>query len=77
MVLESNCWARAGGGGHLSWSGDASAHWEALAVHLDGIATRSKVDGVRCWARDGARELRTMAEHDRKRETEERVRGYS
>ena len=58
------------------WTGDASAHWEQLAIEVDGIAKQTKLIGVRRWALASARELRRMAENDRKREAEERVRGY-
>jgi hypothetical protein len=59
------------------WSGDASLHWDALASQLDAVARESKLSGVKRWARDGALELRRMAEHERKHEAEERVRGWS
>ena len=59
------------------WSGDASAHWEQLATEVDGIAKQTKLIGVRRWALTSARELRRMAENDRKREAEERIRGYA
>jgi hypothetical protein len=58
------------------WSGDASAHWLALASQLEGVAEATKIAGVRRWARDSALELRRMAEQDRKREAEARVRRF-
>jgi hypothetical protein len=59
------------------WSGNASTHWEQLAALVRAVAEQSKLQGVRRWARDSERELHRMAEHDRKREIEERVRGYN
>jgi len=58
------------------WSGEASAHWEQLAVYLEGIGKQTKLNGVRRWALDSVRVLRRMAEDDHRREAEERVRGY-
>lgn len=61
------------GGG---WNGDASAHWEQLATEVDGVAKQTELIGVRRWALASARELRRMAEADRRREAEQRIRGY-
>lgn len=58
------------------FSGLASEHWQALASQLEETATKSSLSGVRKWAKAGAKHLRAMAERDRKREEEERLRGY-
>lgn len=71
--VKEQCFSAFVSGG---WSGDASAHWEQLATDVDGIAKQTKLIGVRRWALASARELRRMAERDRKREAEERIRGY-
>jgi len=58
------------------WSGNASDHWEQLAGDLEHVARESKLPGVRRWAIDGVHELHRMAADDRKREVEQRIRGY-
>jgi hypothetical protein len=58
------------------WSGHASAHWEHLATQLDGVAKQTKLLGIKRWALASAMELRRMAASDRKREEEQRIRGY-
>jgi hypothetical protein len=47
-----------------------------LAEQLEDTAKRSSLTGVRKWARGGAKQSRAMAERERKREEEEKLRGY-
>jgi hypothetical protein len=58
------------------WSGDASVHWETLALRVEQIGAASAKRGVRRWAIDAARELRSMADADRRREAEEKLRRF-
>ncbi len=57
-----------------SWSGPASAHWDALAESLEAVAGRTALPKLRRWASESARSLRQMAERDRQREEEEDLR---
>ena len=57
------------------WRGEASVHWEQLAISLDQAGKRTKLSKLRRWATDTARHLRQMAERDRQREEEADVRG--
>lgn len=58
-----------------SWSGPPSRHWERLASELESTASTSTLSGVRSWAKESAARLRGMANNDRKREEERRLRG--
>ena len=58
-----------------SWSGSASSHWDQLAETLDSVTSRTALPKLRRWASDSARSLRKMAERDRQREDEEKLRG--
>ncbi len=57
------------------WWGSASSHWERLAAALDDVVKRTCLPKLRRWAEDSAERLRGMAERDRLREEEERLRG--
>ncbi len=57
-----------------SWAGPASAHWEQKASELDAVATRTALPKLRRWAQGVARNLRAMAEDERKQEAEEDLR---
>jgi hypothetical protein len=57
-----------------SWSGEASRHWDSIADMLRHTAENSGVPAVRAWAEHAAAEFKKMAEQERKREAEERLR---
>lgn len=57
------------------WSGDSSEHRKKLADHLEAVEKNTDYSGVKEWARVAVADLRRMAERDRHREEEEKVRG--
>jgi hypothetical protein len=59
-----------------SWGGSASKHWQDLASQLRDVAKNTASAGLRRWARSAAVHLDRMAESDRKREEEGRLRDY-
>lgn len=56
------------------WSGPASTHWERIAVDLESRARGLPSRPVRVWAKQTAQSLRRMADKERHREEEEKVR---
>ena len=57
-----------------SWWGPASEHWEELAADLEKVACETKLPRLKQWALESARSLHSMADRDRQREDEERLR---
>ncbi len=56
------------------WSGEASAHWNELADALEEVARRTALPKLHHWATDSTGQLREMADRDRVREEEEKLR---
>lgn len=59
-----------------AWIGEASGHWESVAGQLLAVAAASTKARVKAWAQGAAAECRRMAQKDRKREEETRLRGF-
>ncbi len=57
-----------------AWSGEASEHWDGVAAQLRSLARSSSMPGVPSWTEKAAARFTKMADEDRKREAEERVR---
>lgn len=58
-----------------SWVGEASNHWDSLASQLEEVAKHTRLPKLRDWAEASATKLRRMADEDRVREEEEKIRG--
>lgn len=57
-----------------SWVGESSYHWDSLASQLEGVAKQTGLPKLREWAEASAAKLRRMADEDRVREEEEKIR---
>lgn len=59
-----------------SWSGSESAMWSALADRLEEAAARTKLPGLKAWIEGEIPSVKRQQERAKKREEEEKVRGF-
>ena len=57
-----------------SWIGKASERWQSIADSLEAAANRTGLPKVSRWTRGASQTFQRMAENDRRREQEERLR---